>query len=195
MTLNGAIMQLVEMRENSMMPEVFKPYFDKVIETVSECEEPNTAQPNVHDLPKDADCIYRQAAIDALDCINGTEEVLRSLPPAQTAQPEITPEQIKEYCRKRFLVIIDGLYFHDLQMKAAKESNRRQIKTPAWNSGKFPEESGTYTVTAYDGVTTRVTYAKYHKRLKQWELTGARAYWRVIAWMPLPEPYKGGPEG
>ena len=41
MTLNGAIMQLVEMRMNSMMPEVFKPYLDKVIETVSECEEPS----------------------------------------------------------------------------------------------------------------------------------------------------------
>lgn len=39
MTLNGAIMQLVEMRENSMMPVVFKPYFDKVIETISECVE------------------------------------------------------------------------------------------------------------------------------------------------------------
>ncbi len=36
MTLNGAIMQLVEMRENSMMPDLFKPYFDKVIETISE---------------------------------------------------------------------------------------------------------------------------------------------------------------
>lgn len=41
MTLNGAIMQLVEMRDNSMMPEMFKPYFDKVIETVSECKEPS----------------------------------------------------------------------------------------------------------------------------------------------------------
>ena len=41
MTINGAIMQLVEMRENSMMPMVFKPYFDKVIETISECEEPH----------------------------------------------------------------------------------------------------------------------------------------------------------
>ena len=29
------------------------------------------------------DTISRQAAIDALDCINGTEEVLRSLPSAQ----------------------------------------------------------------------------------------------------------------
>ena len=41
MTLNGAIMQLVEMRENSMMPVMFKPYFDKVIETISECVEPS----------------------------------------------------------------------------------------------------------------------------------------------------------
>ena len=32
-----------------------------------------------------SDLIERQAAIDALDCINGTEEVLRSLP---SAQPE-----------------------------------------------------------------------------------------------------------
>ena len=30
-----------------------------------------------------SDLISRQAAIDALDCINGTEEVLRSLPSAQ----------------------------------------------------------------------------------------------------------------
>ena len=29
------------------------------------------------------DCISRQAATDALECINGVEEVLRSLPPAQ----------------------------------------------------------------------------------------------------------------
>lgn len=33
------------------------------------------------------DLIDRQAAIDALDCINGVEEVLRSLP---SAQPERT---------------------------------------------------------------------------------------------------------
>jgi len=64
-----------------------------------------------------------------------------------------------------------------------------------WNSGRFPAESGTYTVTAYDGATERVTYAKYQKRLKRWELTGARAYWRVLAWMPLPKPYKGETDG
>ena len=31
-----------------------------------------------------SDLIDRQAAIDALDCINGVEEVLRSLPSAQS---------------------------------------------------------------------------------------------------------------
>lgn len=34
MTLNGALAQLVEMRDNEMMPTFFRPYFDKVIETV-----------------------------------------------------------------------------------------------------------------------------------------------------------------
>ena len=58
-----------------------------------------------------------------------------------------------------------------------------------WDSGRLPDDSGTYIVTAYDGVQERVTFAKYQKRLKRWELTGARAYWRVLAWMPLPEPY------
>ena len=40
MTLNGAIRQLAEMRDSEYMPIMFKPLFDKVIETVSECEEP-----------------------------------------------------------------------------------------------------------------------------------------------------------
>lgn len=73
-----------------------------------------------------------------------------------------------------------------MAIEALRQPEQRWIP---WNSGKFPEESGTYTVTAYDGATKRVTYAKYQKRLKRWELTGARAYWRVIAWMPSPEPY------
>ena len=40
MTKNGAIAQLKELRDNSMMPSLFKHSFDKVIETVSELEEP-----------------------------------------------------------------------------------------------------------------------------------------------------------
>lgn len=38
---------------------------------------------NNSEIPNSSDAVSRQAAIDALDCINGTEEVLRSLPPAQ----------------------------------------------------------------------------------------------------------------
>lgn len=59
-----------------------------------------------------------------------------------------------------------------------------------WDSGELPKESGWYIVTAYDGRTSRTTFAKYQKRLKRWDLTGARAYWRVLAWRPLPEPAK-----
>jgi hypothetical protein len=84
--------------------------------------------------------------------------------------------------------------------KDKSEAHRMLVQLPSaqqwipWDSGKFPKESGTYTVTAYDGATKRVTYAKYQKRLKRWELTGARAYWRVLAWMEKPEPWKGGEE-
>lgn len=39
MTLNGAIMQLVELSEHPMMPVIFKPLIQKVIETISELEE------------------------------------------------------------------------------------------------------------------------------------------------------------
>lgn len=54
----------------------------------------------------------------------------------------------------------------------------------------LPEVSGTYQVTCMDGRIYRSTYAKFQSKLKRWELTGARSYWKVIAWMPLPEPYK-----
>ena len=55
-----------------------------------------------------------------------------------------------------------------------------------------PEEAGTYNVTAYDGRTLRSTHAKWQPRLKSWNLTGTMAYWRVIAWMELPQPFQKG---
>lgn len=57
-------------------------------------------------------------------------------------------------------------------------------------SEKLPEESGYYIVTAHDGAGHRTTFVKYQKKAKSWDLTGARSYWRVIAWMTLPKPYK-----
>lgn len=59
-------------------------------------------------------------------------------------------------------------------------------------SERLPEASGTYQVTCMDGRTYRSTYAEFQSKLKRWGLTGARSYWKVTAWMPLPEPYKEG---
>lgn len=64
-------------------------------------------------------------------------------------------------------------------------------KLPDWIpvSERLPEESEYYIITANDGVGHRTTFAKFQKKAKSWELTGARSYWKVIAWMPLPTPY------
>ena len=54
---------------------------------------------------------------------------------------------------------------------------------------RLPEEAGTYIVNALNGERSIVTFAKWKNRYKRFDMTGARAYWRVIAWRPLPEPY------
>lgn len=57
-------------------------------------------------------------------------------------------------------------------------------------SERLPETSGVCPVTCKDGRIYHSTYAKFQSKLKRWELTGARSYWKVVAWMPLPKPYK-----
>ena len=57
-------------------------------------------------------------------------------------------------------------------------------------SERLPEESGRHIITTYDGVSRRTTTAVFQKRLGGWCLSGRMAYWHVVAWMPLPEPYK-----
>ena len=54
-----------------------------------------------------------------------------------------------------------------------------------------PKEAGTYMCTCYDAGRRIVTLAKWQPRTKTWNLIGARAYWKVIAWCNLPEPYNG----
>ena len=54
---------------------------------------------------------------------------------------------------------------------------------------RLPEEAGTYIVNALNGERDIVTFAKWQNRYKRFDMTGARAYWRIIAWRPLPEPY------
>ena len=59
-------------------------------------------------------------------------------------------------------------------------------------SERLPEESEYCIITANDGVGYRTTFAKFQKKAKSWDLTGARSYWKVIAWTPLPKPFEGG---
>lgn len=56
---------------------------------------------------------------------------------------------------------------------------------------KLPEESGMYIVTANDGHAQRVSFVLWQKKNRRWNLTGARSYWRVTHWQPLPQPPKG----
>ena len=54
-----------------------------------------------------------------------------------------------------------------------------------------PKEANTYMCTCSDAGRRIVTPVKWQPRTKTWNLTGARAYWKVIAWMPMPAPWKG----
>ena len=53
-----------------------------------------------------------------------------------------------------------------------------------------PKSLGTYYVTCKDGTLIRTTFCKWQNKFKRWDMSGRRANWKVIAWMPLPEPYK-----
>ena len=55
---------------------------------------------------------------------------------------------------------------------------------------RLPEESGMYIVTANDGHAQRVSVVQWQKKNRMWNLTGARSYWRVTHWMPMPQPPK-----
>ena len=162
MTLNGAIRQLVQMRDSEYMPTMFKPLFDKVIETISECEEPTqtNAEATQKCVGTTQDCVSRQAAIDAVikrdaNCGIDSAEVLKALP---SAQPQWIP------CSER-----------------------------------QPTENGEYIITVEDGEGMFTTSLDWRQDWKEW---GFLSYygesdepaWRrvtnVVAWMPLPEPYK-----
>ena len=53
-------------------------------------------------------------------------------------------------------------------------------------SERMPKKTGYYICTCHDGTYYRTSVLKWSTG---WTLTGARSYWKVIAWMPLPEPY------
>lgn len=91
--------------------------------------------------------------------------------------------------------VLDDIMFRIWQMGWLDKLEQQTAQQWIPCKVRLPEESGTYIVTAYDGVNNkRVSFVKYQKTLKRWDLTGARAYWSILAYKPLPEPWKGEQE-
>ena len=72
------------------------------------------------------------------------------------------------------------------------EIDVRDINVGKWIpcSKRLPEESGTYIVNAIENGIIHVSFAKWMPRMRTWNLTGSRSYWKINSWMPLPEPYR-----
>ena len=105
-------------------------------------------------------------------------------------------EQKKEKCLNVVKMEIDPMEItiHREQYKGlcmAEESIRKHMND-GWIpvEERLPEEAGTYIVNALNGERDIVTFAKWQNRYKRFDMTGARAYWRIIAWRPLPDPYR-----
>ena len=79
------------------------------------------------------------------------------------------------------------------ECKEIIRSHMDDVENDGWIpvSERLPEKAGTYIVSAKDGKREIVTFVKWQNRFKKWDLSGARAYWKINAWKPLPESYKG----
>ena len=81
-------------------------------------------------------------------------------------------------------------------LKMIQEASELKEKT-SWipvTEKRFPEEGGTYLVTVHDERIFRSGYgtvtAYYNKRDNKWVPDDEWIKGPVVAWMPMPEPYK-----
>lgn len=94
--------------------------------------------------------------------------------------PEITAEMFKSGCLESIEALMAVGEIYDIEYQ-------RWIPC----SERLPEHGERYLISVLDGINRRTTVAPYLPRCKAWAMNGRMAYWKVIAWMPLPEPYKG----
>lgn len=96
-------------------------------------------------------------------------------------------EDLKEYAHLSAVDSVDTI-------KVAIKIAEIQPKVGDWItcSERLPDERGTYIVNAIENHMVHVTFAKWMPRMKKWNLTGSRYYWKVTAWQPLPQPYQKG---
>lgn len=138
----------------------------------------DTIEGNVHDSGKDADCISRQAAIDALRAIKqGLWEI-------DIPSPTV-PEYVEHHEQiKNMMEIVDGW------IKRIKEEPTAHQWIPCRE--RLPKYGKTVLITNDKG---NVSYGMF-RGVEYWEEDGDSVWVRkkntlenVIAWMPLPEPY------
>lgn len=99
-------------------------------------------------------------------------------------EEEISLETHNGTTKYDLLMLLEWAYYQ--KNKQDSESNDGWIPVEE----RLPEEAGTYIINALDGKRNIVTFAKWQNGYKRFNMIGARAYWKVIAWRPLPEPYR-----
>lgn len=88
---------------------------------------------------------------------------------------------------------IDTIKAMSEKLRVANMERSNQYYNGGWIpcSERMPTEPGKYyIVSAVEGRLKHVTFAKYQVKLKRFDFTGARSYWKATAWQPLPEPYE-----
>ena len=103
---------------------------------------------------------------------------------------------IKAICEDGTMLERQGKYTMTMAERKQKDADildSLPSSQPGWIpcSERLPEESGRYLISVLDGVGRRTTVAPYRPRCKAWTMTGRMVYWKVVAWMPLPEPWRG----
>lgn len=126
-------------------------------------------------------------------------DILELIPPA-----EPTWEAVKEYCRKRCLMILTDEYYDEM-VKRLNAINR-------WIPCKerLPEESGVYLVTRHSYIGSKLNYTDIvcygypedgkRRKNRVWYFADSEygdiaiAFDKVIAWCDLPQPYEEADE-
>ena len=126
------------------------------------------------------------------------KEKLVELSDIQVLQREIECVKRKSYtnctdCFNCDLLMTDERILSAYANAIAALQNPDGVTVQEWISvdDMLPEERGMYIVTANDGHAQRVSFVQWQKKNRMWNLTGARSYWRVTHWMPMPQPPEG----
>lgn len=131
---------------------------------------------------------YHDAARRLSELIEENKRLAESVVPRKGGRKMDTREKLIEIlCNSEFVAD------RDTYAEMADHLIANGVTVQQWIpvSERLPEESGMYIVTANDRHAQRVSFVQWQKKNRMWNLTGARSYWRVTHWMPLPEPPKG----